>query len=110
MTEQKDERMELIRAELGELADVLGVKAETEEYNKVLERLTEYVAAQLGVSLIAVKPRKAKLTWEKVDAIRARFAEGEMMQVLAEDYGVTYSSISRIVTNKMWIKRELANV
>jgi hypothetical protein len=90
------------------LAEEVGYDA-TGENGLVLARLTEYVAGQLGVGT-EVKPRKAKLTWEKVDEMRARWAAGEKMAPLAEEFGVTYSTVSRVVTNKMWTRTELANV
>lgn len=103
-----DPKVELVSEYLQTLAEEVGFEAEGENA-RVLARLTEYVAGQLGVGT-EVKPRKAKLTWEKVDAMRERHAKGEKMAPLAEEFGVTYSTVSRVVTNKMWTRKELENV
>lgn len=100
-----DPKLSTIRETLRDLALVLDIDGDSETYAGILDRLTEYTAGQLGVSMFAVKPRKAKLTWDKVDSIRAQYAAGtHTMTELAETNGVTYSTISRVVTNKMWIK------
>lgn len=104
----QDPKVGTVAEYLQAMAEEVGFNAEGEN-SLVLERLTEYVAGQLGVGA-EVKPRKAKLTWEKVDAIRSRWAAGEKMAPLAEEFGVTYSTVSRVVTNKMWTRKELVNV
>lgn len=104
----QDPKVGTVAEYLETLAEEVGFDASGENA-RVLARLTEYVAGQLGVGA-EVKPRKAKLTWEKVDALRARHAKGEKMAPLAEEFGVTYSTVSRVVTNKMWTRKELENV
>jgi hypothetical protein len=48
-------------------------------------------------------PDFAKLDWERVEEIRARYtAGGVSQQRLADEYGVNPSQISRIVNNKIW--------
>lgn len=102
----EDVRLSTIRDTLSALATVLDMDVTAAETDGILDRLTQYTAGQLGVSSYAVKPRKAKLTWDKVDSIRENYAAGNMtMTELAETNGVTYSTISRVVTNKMWIKK-----
>lgn len=45
----------------------------------------------------------AKLTWDKVREIRAKYATGNFTQYdLAPMYGVSVATISRIVKNKIW--------
>lgn len=44
----------------------------------------------------------AKLTAEKVIDIRERFAQGETIRSLSEEYQVTTSNVSCIVRNKSW--------
>jgi transcriptional regulator with XRE-family HTH domain len=44
----------------------------------------------------------AKLTQAQVEAIRLRYADGEPQRVLAEEFGVRASAISRIVNGKRW--------
>lgn len=45
---------------------------------------------------------KAKLTEDRVLAIRERFASGEGMQALAREYGLTRESISKVVHRRTW--------
>lgn len=101
-----DPKLSTIKETLEQLAGALDVDKDAPEFEAVLNRLTEYTAGQLGVSMFEVKPRRAKLTWDKVDDIRTQYAGKDMtMTELAEKHGVTYSTVSRIVTNKMWIKK-----
>lgn len=103
VSEQGTEKLELIKAELAGLAEVFGVVEDSEFYAERLEDLAKYVAGQLGVVLTEVKPRRAKLTPEQVRSMRAQFKAGtKSMAVLAEEFGCTYSNVSRIVTYKMW--------
>lgn len=47
----------------------------------------------------------AKLTWEKVEAIRARYVPRRgMLTELASEFGVTRHMIARIVHNQNWIR------
>jgi hypothetical protein len=46
----------------------------------------------------------AKLTWEKVRAIRVRAAAGESHHALAREYGTTQPNIHLIVKGKAWIE------
>lgn len=50
------------------------------------------------------RKRTAKLSWEKVRAIRRRAADGEATRVLAEEYGVTPECIRGVVRNKTWVE------
>jgi len=45
---------------------------------------------------------RAKLTWNKVRNIRKRYKAGENRMNLANEYGVHWSTINRIVKNKRW--------
>ena len=48
----------------------------------------------------------AKLNYELAQIIRARFAAGELGKVLAYEYGVTKTTISMIVTGRIWQCRD----
>ena len=98
-------KLDLIRATLNELAHDVNGHEGTVEFGKLLDSLTHTVGQQFGVVVPERQPRRAKLSWPKVDEIRARYAAGEKVQVLAEDYGVTYANVSRIVNNQLWTKR-----
>lgn len=105
---ESDSRLSFIKESLEGIASTVGVNTKSPDFGDVLNRLTEYTAGQLGVSTIETKPRRAKLTWEKVDDIRERYGNGQQgvtMTELAEKHGVSYSTVSRVVTNKMWIKK-----
>jgi hypothetical protein len=45
---------------------------------------------------------KTKLNSELAQIIRARFAAGELGKTLAYEYGVTKTTISMIVTGRIW--------
>lgn len=45
---------------------------------------------------------QAKLTWEKVDAMRARVAAGEARKAVAADYGVALTTVDQIIQGKCW--------
>jgi hypothetical protein len=46
----------------------------------------------------------SKLTWEQVEQIRTRYAQGNLTQTcLAKMYGITQANISAIVLNKIWV-------
>lgn len=45
----------------------------------------------------------ARLTWEKVRAIRAAYADGASQRVLAAEYGVAQMTISKIVRGETWV-------
>ena len=45
---------------------------------------------------------QAKLTWEQVRIIRARYARGESQGVLAREFGVSRQNIGRIVNEQGW--------
>lgn len=52
----------------------------------------------------------AKLTLEKVRAIRKRYNEGLRygeLKTIAEEYGIKYVTIQKIVHNKLWIEPEI---
>jgi hypothetical protein len=46
---------------------------------------------------------QAKLTWEQVGEIRRRCASGSAQRSLAFEYGVSPSTIHRIVHNELWV-------
>lgn len=46
--------------------------------------------------------RAAKLTWTDVAAIRARRASGELLRVIAADFGITNQAVSDIARGKRW--------
>jgi hypothetical protein len=53
------------------------------------------------------KNSNSKLTWKKVEEIRARYIPGVVTQaVLAKEYGVSVPQISYIVNNKKWKTKE----
>lgn len=98
-------RVTAVRNKLTALAHEVGAHEGTEEFQKLLEDLTHHTAQLFGIVVPVRQPRRNRLTWPKVDAIREAYAKGEKdMQTLAEDYGVTYSTIHRIVTNRLWIR------
>jgi len=45
-----------------------------------------------------------KINQQKADEIRIRFRRGEPGKVLAHEYGVRKSTVSMIVTDKIWKK------
>lgn len=45
---------------------------------------------------------RAKLTYEDVDAIRARRSSGEKLSALAKSFGVSVSQVWKIVSKKQW--------
>lgn len=49
-----------------------------------------------------VMPKNARLTFEQADEIRSRFAAGDPGVALATEFGVTPSTISNIVQNKIY--------
>lgn len=53
--------------------------------------------------------RTAKLTWEKVNEIRQRGNKGEKASKLAKEFDVSFSTINRILKNKIW-KNLLVNL
>ena len=53
---------------------------------------------------------QAKLTWEKVRAIRQRAAAGEHERALAAEYGVSQPAIHYVVTQQTWRERIVAEV
>ena len=46
---------------------------------------------------------RAVLTWEQVNEIRERHASGQSARSMAKIYGVSKSSVLRIVNNKGWL-------
>lgn len=44
----------------------------------------------------------AKLNWDKVHDIRKRYAEGESLTEMAEEYGVAVGTLEFVVKNKSW--------
>jgi len=46
----------------------------------------------------------AKLSWEKVDSIRARISLGESKILLAREYGVSKTAIKLIAARKTWAR------
>lgn len=55
--------------------------------------------------LTGEKHSQAKLTWEKVDEIRRRYAAGENQYELARAFGVSQPTTQRIVTGKNWVRK-----
>lgn len=49
-----------------------------------------------------VQHHSAKLTENKVATIRDRVSKGESMRKLAKEYGVSPTTINRIVAHKTW--------
>lgn len=49
--------------------------------------------------------RSSKLTWAKVDDIRARAAAGETQKALAKEYGVTETCVHKVITHQTWFNR-----
>jgi len=45
---------------------------------------------------------RTKLNYETAQTIRERAGDGEMQKILAYEYGVTKSTISMIITGKIW--------
>ena len=65
---------------------------------KTLKVCKAIAAAQSGE-----KGHNAKLTWEQVREIRARYATGGITQTaLARDYSLTPQHINDIILNKQW--------
>lgn len=70
---------------------------------------------ELGMS-VGDRNSKAKLTWDDVDAIRATplppagprgsRGRGAFYRALAEQFGVSYTSIYSIISNKTWTRYE----
>jgi hypothetical protein len=59
-----------------------------------------------GRSTVGESNPHAKMTWEKVKEIRARYIPRVVtMKKLAAEYGVTDMAINYVVHNKLWIKR-----
>lgn len=61
-----------------------------------------------GRSLVGVRNNKAKLDDAKVVEIVNLYIEGERSMVIAEKYGVNYSTIRRIVTGNGWNHLDLS--
>jgi uncharacterized protein (DUF433 family) len=43
-----------------------------------------------------------KLTWEKVEMMRHRYARGETVRVLARNYGVSPEQVRRVLRYVSW--------
>lgn len=49
----------------------------------------------------------SKLTWENVDEIRQRYADGDTdLYAMQEEYGVKYKTLWEVVNNKSWIRKQ----
>jgi hypothetical protein len=59
-------------------------------------------ARKNGLTCRGEKNPKAKLCRADVIAILKRVAAGEQQKIIAEDFGVTYWSVYRIVQGKSW--------
>lgn len=47
--------------------------------------------------------RRVRLTWERVRKMRTQYATGRMtMLALADEHGVSKSTVSRVITNETW--------
>lgn len=66
-------------------------------WDKAIKGRTKGFAAMKGES-----HTQAKLTTAEVKEIKVRLALGEKQKIIAEDYGVKDSLISRINTGKIW--------
>lgn len=55
-----------------------------------------------GTTIRGERNGRAKLTWEQVTEIRARFADGAQRQQLAREYGVDWKQINRITRGEHW--------
>lgn len=51
------------------------------------------------------KNSSAKLTWPKVDKIRALYKKGSSTREIAKSYGVHHNTIHKIVSKVTWIKK-----
>jgi hypothetical protein len=94
-----------IKETLTELSIELGVNEDSDEFREAVERLSQLTARQFGVFEMPVKPRRAVLTVQKVKEMKALYAEGqgEVTQAeLVEQFGVSTSTVSRILAGKMW--------
>lgn len=61
-----------------------------------------------GVDNAGERSGKAKTTWVKVREIRAKFASGKYTQAsLALEYGLNNGTISKIISNKIWIEDQV---
>lgn len=97
--------VERIKETLTELSVELGVNEDSEEFREALERLSQMTAKQFGVFEMPVKPRRAVLTVAKVREMKALYAEGTggvTQAELVERFGVSTSTVSRILAGKMW--------
>jgi len=96
---------DLITAALAQVCIQFGVNEDTDEHREAVERAAQIAAKSLGLAQMEVKPRRAVLTAEKVKLIRELYAEGKggvTQAELVERFGVTNSTISRVLNNKMW--------
>lgn len=96
------EQIELV---LTNLAGELGVYEDTEEYRAAIAQTAKHAARQLGAFEIPAKPRRAVLTVAKVKEMKELYAEGQggvTQAELVEKFGVTASTVSRILSGKMW--------
>jgi DNA invertase Pin-like site-specific DNA recombinase len=59
-------------------------------------------AANNGLKPVGAKSHLAKLTEDDVREIRRRQAAGELQRIIAADFGVSATCISKITTNKKW--------
>ena len=57
---------------------------------------------QHGTMCTKEKSGRARFTQTDVDLMRSRYANGEIQQTIADDFGTTQSRISEIVTRKTW--------
>lgn len=97
--------VERIKETLTELSVELGVNEDSDEFREAMERLSQYTARQLGVFEMPVKPRRAVLTVQKVKDMKALYNEGKdgvTQAELVEKFGVSTSTVSRILAGKMW--------
>lgn len=96
---------EKITAALAGICAEFGVSEDTEEFRAAVERTAQVTAKALGLAQMEVKPRRAVLTAQKVKQMRELWAEGKggiTQAELVERFGVTNSTVSRVLSNKMW--------
>lgn len=77
-------------------------KKEKREGNFIASSASFTSGEQLGENNM-----NAKLNWEKVRSIRARYKAGLTygeLKKMAEEYGVKYITMQKIVANKLWIE------
>lgn len=97
----------------GRISPMLGKKQSEYQKQRVSEAnvgnkhrlgtiLTEDHKQKISLSLSGENSPLAKLTWDKVNSIRAEFAAGISRSILTQKYDVSRDTINRILRNNIW--------